>query len=102
MKGMSMDTPWRTVQMFLSAQGAGVFEVEIDTDTKETRCNCPVYSKRGSCKHILFVNLKMKLNDGHYSITIPGEVPEELALVASEDPKKFREFILKYATVEVI
>lgn len=97
-----MITPWRTVQVFLSAQGAGVFEVEIDTDTKETRCTCPVYNKRGSCKHIVFVNLKMRMNEGHYSISIPGDVPEEMAIEANEDPKKFREFVLKYATVEVL
>ena len=97
-----MDSPWRTVQVFLSAQSAGVFEVEVDTDTKETRCSCPVYEKRGTCKHTNFVNVKMKMNKGHYSILVPNEIPEEMALEANDDPKKFREFVLKYAKIEVL
>ena len=55
-----MASAWRTVQQFISAQGMGIFEVEVETETKETRCTCPVYSKRGSCKHIQFVNDKIR------------------------------------------
>ena len=102
MKGQNMSSPWRIVQQFISAQGAGIFDVEVDTDTKETRCNCPVYSKDGSCKHIRFVNMRIKSNRGHYSIMVPNEVPEELALEANDDPKKFREFVVKYAKIEVL
>jgi hypothetical protein len=100
--GMSMKSPWRTVQMFISAQAAGIFEVEVDTDTKKTRCNCPVWKKNATCKHVKFVDNKMKLNNGHYSILVPNEVPEELAVQASNDPKKFREFVLNHAKIEVI
>jgi hypothetical protein len=97
-----MESPWRTVQVFISAHGAGIFEVEIDTDTKETRCNCPVYNKRGTCKHTNFVNLKMKLNQGHYAILVPNEIPEDWALDANDDPSSFREFVLKYGKIEVL
>ena len=97
-----MDSPWRTVQVFLSAQTAGVFEVEVDTETKDTRCSCPVFNKRHSCKHTTFVNMRMKLNKGHYSILVPNEVPEDMAIEANDDPKKFREFVLKYAKIEVL
>lgn len=97
-----MASSWRTVQLFLSANAAGVFEVEVDTDSKETRCNCPVWKKAESCKHTSFVKTRMRQNQGHYSITVPSEVPEEYALEASDDPKKFREFVVKYAKVEVI
>lgn len=102
MKGMSMETPWRTVQLFISAQAAGVFEVEVDTDTKKTRCNCPVWKKMSSCKHTAFVDSRMRVNKGHYSILVPNEIPEDVALKASDDPQKFRDFVVKYAKVEVI
>lgn len=102
MKGSSVSTPWRTVQQFISAANVGVFEVEIDTDSRETRCNCPMYDKKGTCKHCNFVNMKMKQNDGHYSIFVPNEVPEDLALEASDDPAKFREFVVNYGRIEVL
>jgi hypothetical protein len=102
MKGMSVESPWRTVQLFISAQAAGVFEVEVDTDTKNTRCNCPVWRKTLMCKHANFVKDKMRMNRGHYSILVPNEVPEELAVSASDDAAKFRDFIVRYAKVEVL
>lgn len=101
MKGKQVQTPWRTVQQFISHQGVGIFEVEVNTDTTEVRCNCPVYLKRGSCKHSMFVNMRIK-QTGHYSILIPTEVPEELAIEANETPEKFREFIVKYGKIEVL
>lgn len=102
MKEMSMETPWRTVQLFISSQGAGIFEVEVDTETKSTRCTCPVWVKSRSCKHTSFVDMRMKMNRGHYSIMVPNEIPEEVAIEASDDPKKFRDFVVKYAKVEVL
>jgi hypothetical protein len=102
MKGMSMESPWRTIQLFISAQAAGIFEVEVDTDTKKTRCSCPLWKKRSTCKHTNFVDSKMRMNQGHYSILVPDEIPEDVALQASDDPKKFRDFVVKYAKVEVL
>lgn len=102
MKGMRMESDWRTVQLFISAQAAGIFEVEVDTETKKTRCNCPVWRKNSACKHASFVSNRMKLNKGHYSILVPNEISEDLAVEASEDAKKFRDFVVKYAKVEVI
>lgn len=101
MKGQYVESPWRIVQQFISEQAVGVFEVEVNTDTKETRCNCPVYSKRKFCKHTQFVNFRIR-NTGHYSILIPTEVSEEMAVEASDDPNRFREFVVKYAKVEVL
>ena len=101
MKGFSMSTDWMTVQQFISAQGVGVFEVELDTKTKATRCNCPVFGKKKVCKHSSFVDSKIK-NTGHYSISVPNSVPEEWATEASQDPEAFREFVVNYATIEVI
>ena len=97
-----MESPWRTVQVFISAQAAGIFEVEVDTETKKTRCNCPVWRKTASCKHALFVQNKTRYNKGHYSILVSTEISEDLAVEACDDPKKFRDFVVKYAKVEVI
>lgn len=97
-----MQSPWRTVQLFISAQAAGVFEVEVDTETKKTRCNCPVWRKTFNCKHVTFVNMRMEMNQGHYSILVPDEISEELAVEASDDPKKFRDFVVKHAKIEVL
>lgn len=101
MKGFPMSTKWMTVQQFISAAGAGIFEVELDTLTKATRCNCPVWGKKQTCKHVSFVNSKIK-ETGHYSISIPTSVPEEWAMEASNDPEKFRAFVVNYATVEIL
>jgi hypothetical protein len=101
MKGFQMDTEWMTVQQFISAQGVGIFEVELDTTSKRTRCNCPVWEKKHTCKHTSFVDMRIK-SQGHYSISVPTSIPEEWALEASQDPAKFREFVVNYATVEVL
>ena len=42
------------------------------------------------------------MNQGHYSILVPDEVPEELASQANADPKRFRDFVVRYAKVEVL
>ena len=97
-----MESPWRTIQLFISSQAAGIFEVEVDTGTKKVRCNCPVWKKTLNCKHVNFVNNKMRLNNGHYSILVPSEVPEDLAAEASTDPKAFRDFVVKHAKIEVL
>ena len=102
MKGQKMESSWRTIQVFISSQAAGVFEVEVDTETKNTRCNCPVWNKGKNCKHTKFVNQKMKYNNGHYSIRIPEELPDDLVQDAIDDPVAFRELILRYNKVEVI
>jgi len=99
---MNTVTTWRTIQMFISAGGAGVFEVEVDTDTRDVRCNCPVWVKDGFCKHTRFVNQKGKTYRGNYLIHLPTEVPEEELEDAIEDPVKFRNLILKYSPIEVI
>jgi len=102
MKESSMKTSWRTVQLFISAQAAGIFEVEVDTQTKKLRCSCPKWKKQFNCKHTRFVEDRMYMNAGHYSILVPEEIPEELALEASDSAEKFREFVVKYAKIEVL
>ena len=102
MRGKKVSTAWRTAQLFISSQAAGVFEVDVNTETKALRCSCPVWKKVDSCKHVSFVSRRIALNGGHYSIQIPHEIPEEMAIEASDTPEKFREFVLKYAKIEVL
>ena len=98
MKGSKVD--WRTVQVFLSP--TGVYEVSLRPDDPEARCTCPSYKIRNSCKHTDFVKKRMEENDVHYAILVPDNVPEEVAEQANENAQTFREFVLKYARVEVL
>ena len=102
MRGKKVETAWRTAQLFISSQAAGVFEVDVNTETRDLRCSCPVWTKTKVCKHVTFVTRRINMNGGHYSIQIPYEVPEEMAIEANQSSEKFREFILKYAKIEVI
>lgn len=91
---------WRTVQVFLSP--SGVFEVEVNTDTRDIKCNCPNFDKRKTCAHEKFVDNRAKDNDGVYPVKISPKASEEEMLDAEESPEAFRTFILKYGKVEVI
>lgn len=94
-----MGTEWMTIQQFISVHG--VFEVELETETKRIRCNCPVWEKKHACKHTSFVEKKIRMQ-GHYSISVSVGVPEEWAIEASQNPESFREFVVNYATIEVL
>jgi hypothetical protein len=103
MKDVTMDIDWRTVQLFLDNTTMGVFEVQIDSENnRKVRCTCPAFNNSARCKHVKFVKNSMEQNDGHYSIKIPVEISDEEAFVAMSDSESFREFIIKYGTVEVI
>jgi hypothetical protein len=99
MKGSRVDE-WRTVQVFLSP--TGVFEVQLRPNDTHAKCNCPSYKIRNNCKHTKFVIERMDENDGHYAILVPEDVPEELADTANDSAENFRNFVLKYARVEVL
>jgi hypothetical protein len=91
---------WRTVQLFLSS--SGVFEVEVDTDTRSIRCNCPNFEKRRTCAHEKFVDDSAKKNDGIYPVKISPKATEEEIIDAEESSEAFRNFIVKHGKVEVI
>jgi hypothetical protein len=91
---------WRTVQFFLSARG--VFEVEIDLESDEVRCNCPGYEARGACKHSRFVVSKAKENDGVYPLKVSSRASDDETKTANNSTELFREFVVKYGKIEVI
>ena len=98
-KGSRVDS-WRTVQLFISP--TGVYEVQLSPEEADPRCSCATYKVRNACKHTKFIKTRMAENDGHYAILVPDNIPEELAEQANETAEKFREFVLKYARVEVL
>lgn len=101
MKGTGMDIEWRTVQMFLSEDG--VAEVQIDAEnSSKVRCSCPAFQKSAKCKHQRRVKQLISEGDGHYTVLIPEEIPEDIALIAMSTPETMRDFIINYARVEVL
>ncbi|CAB4123902.1 hypothetical protein UFOVP45_54 [uncultured Caudovirales phage] len=101
MKETAMDIDWRTVQLFL--EDDGVCEVEVDADNHDTiRCTCKSYKSSSKCKHSKYVRKSMEENNGAYSIRINNDVPEDEALQAMSNSVTFRDFVIKYAKVEVI
>lgn len=91
---------WRTVQVFLSQKGSGIFEVELTTDGKSVRCNCPIYKSKKDCRHVKFVLAKME--DGSYPIVVHPSARDEDISEYAEDPVAFRRFIVKYGKIEVV
>jgi hypothetical protein len=92
---------WRTVQLFLGEDG--VCEVELDlSDNRNVRCSCARSSLFGKCKHIKFIENAIESSGGQYSIQVPNHVDELEAALAFDDAESFREFVVKYAKVEVL
>lgn len=100
MKGSNNLDTWRTVQLFLSP--TGVYEVQLRPNDTTAKCSCPSYKLHEACKHTRFVKARMDENDGQYAILVPDDVPEEVTDQANKSAESFRDFILKYARVEVL
>ena len=91
---------WRTVQVFLSPKGSGIYEVELTTDGAQIRCNCLTYKTRHACRHVKFVQSKME--NGTYPIQVHQSAREEDMASYASDPEAFRRFIVKYGKIEVV
>lgn len=101
MKGSSVESDWRTIQIFLSDDG--VHEVEmVMTDSKKMRCTCAIYKQGKRCKHIRHIRSKMEENDGDYSVMIPDTLTEQQIEQALLHPDTFRDFLVRYSKIEVI
>lgn len=101
MREFTMQSTWRTVQLFLTKDA--IAEVEVNSaNNKEVRCNCKGYNKLSRCNHVKYVKKAMQENHGHYTISIPHHVEEELLELAMSDSEMFRQFIIDYAKVEVL
>jgi len=101
MKEKAMTNTWRTVQLFLGNDG--VSEVEINSvDSTQVRCDCKNFTLLSRCRHQRFVKDSMAKNDGHYTIQVPEDTPDEAAAEAMGSAEEFRAFILRHAKVEVL
>lgn len=95
-----MNSPWRTVQIFLSPRCA-VYEAQINQSSGVVRCNCPAYSSRGACTHERFVKSRAMTNGGTYPVQVTGRTPERFR-PDSKSAEEFRDFVLKYGRIEVL
>lgn len=103
-----MESEWRTIQIFLGKDlnkngAAEISEVSIWIDAPNCiQCTCKLYSKAEICEHVLFVENKMKKNNGSFGLAIPDHVPNELAYEAFSSSESSRDFVLYYGKIEVI
>jgi hypothetical protein len=97
---MSDEKSWRTVQMFLTSMG--IYEVEVNLETQETRCTCMGYAARSACAHANTVGNAARENGGVYPIKISSKATEEDAEEAQYSKEAFRNFVLKFGKVEVL
>lgn len=96
-----MAKDWRVVQIFLSPKGAGIFEVEMTTDAAHVRCNCPTFKSRASCRHQRWVQARTD-DSGVFPVMVLASAADVDISEHMDDPKAFREFIIKYGRIEVV
>ena len=94
-----MEKTWRMIQVFLSPNPDGIFEVDMEENTGELRCNCPQFKK--NCKHTEYIEESSKANHGHYQIKV-GKVDEDEMDRAYDSYDSFRKFVIENAKVEVL
>ena len=102
MRGTNVAAAWRTAQIFLSAAGGGVFEVDIDIEGTSIRCNCPTWKNNFGCKHVRFVQRRITEHGGKYPVMIPTSTPESVCMPIEGDPVDFRIFVVNHARIEVL
>lgn len=87
--------------MFLSEDGVAEVQLDVDNSSK-IRCSCPAFQRSARCKHQKYVKRAIAEGDGHYTVLIPEEIPEDIALIAMSTAESMRDFIINYARVEVL
>ena len=93
----------RLIQLFLSpsmSPGPSIYEVSMEPDTSFV-CTCAGYKGRSTCKHIKFVEARVKNNNGNYPLELSSRATKEDADKAKVSPEAFREFVIKYGKIEV-
>jgi hypothetical protein len=104
LKGSSMDSEWRTIQLFLDEDLSGVHEVrlKVTINSKKMSCSCQAYEANSRCKHIRYIKDAMNKNDGHYAIQIPYLAAEDDSVKAIKTADDWRRFVVKYAKIVVL
>lgn len=92
----------RLIQVFLSPTASpGPCIFEVTSNNGKLLCTCPGFSGRSSCKHTRFVKARIESNGGTYPLEILTKVTEEDKIIAESSPENFREFVIKFAKIEV-
>lgn len=93
----------KLIQLFLSpgmSPGPSIYEVSMEQDSNFI-CTCSGYKGRSTCKHIKFVEARVKRNNGSYPLELSSRATKEEAEKAKESPEEFRKFVIKYGKIEV-
>lgn len=92
---------WRILQVFLSPKRPAVYEVQMDSTTRDLRCTCPSNTGTRTCRHIKYVRSRMRANGGSYSLRVHATSIDEFK-VAERDVDTHRAFMLRHARIEVL
>lgn len=93
----------KLIQVFLSqtqTPGPNIYEVTGD-EYQDLSCTCPNFRSKGSCKHVRFVNARIKSNGGEYPLEISPDATTEDIENARKSSESFREFVIKFGKIEV-
>jgi hypothetical protein len=93
----------RLIQVFLSptaTPGPSIFEVSSSPEGSLS-CTCSGYKGRTTCKHTRFVKARIDSNNGNYPLEVSKAATEEDTEKAKESPEAFREFVIRFAKIEV-
>jgi hypothetical protein len=93
----------RLIQVFLSptaTPGPNIFEVSSGSNG-DLSCTCSGYKGRTTCKHTRFVKARIDSNQGSYPLEISKSATDEDAQKAKESPEAFRDFVIRFAKIEV-
>ena len=99
-----VDNSVKLLQQFLTTSagpGPSIVEVSL-TDDRRVVCNCLKFEPKQSCRHSRYIKALMDDNKGEYPYgTNSRATPEDIAKSKLSN-KNFREFIVKFGSIEVI
>lgn len=99
-----VDNEVKLLQLFLTDNqipGPGIYEVVLNKSDK-VLCNCQTFTSRKSCKHSKLVQSRLDSHDGLYPIELIKQPTAEEAQRAGDSYKETRDFIIKFAKIEVV
>lgn len=91
----------RLLQVFISPECNGVYEVSVDFDTDRLICTCPGQRLQRDCKHVRWIKARTE-DDGGYCVSLPAGVTEEDIAAATQSPQSWRLFVMKTFRAEVL
>jgi hypothetical protein len=92
---------YRLIQVFLSAEGRGIFETYVSTDDNAMVCTCPGFYYRQHCKHTEYIEDTIKSTPGNtYNVQVVtpngGDFPDV------DTAAEFRAWMLDHCRVVVL